>query len=343
MINVCVLLLDNSYATTAVLPAEVFHCAGLLWNAISGEAPKPRFRITTASLDGRAVSSPYAMRLSPQVRIADITETDVVIVPGAGLEWRSRLARDVEIFQFLRDWAARGAYIAGIGTGAGYLAEAGLLDGRQGTTHWAVADLYRKRYPRVDWHPEKAVTEDSRMLCSSSVYGSVELSLHLVEKFCGRDIAQQCAKAILVDLPRSNISSQGASTLPPSHGDDRIHIAIAYMERHYAANISVESLASQVHMSPRNFIRRFKQATGHTPGTYLQLLRIAIAKAMLEDGASTVQTVSSAVGYSDPAFFRAIFKRNTGVTPSEYRACSRSGTNWSPGSDTRVPVASFVR
>jgi transcriptional regulator GlxA family with amidase domain len=281
MTDVCVLLLEKSYAATAVLPAEVFHCAGLPWTMISGDTPKPRFRITTASIDGKAVSSPCAMRLSPQVRMADITEAEVVIVPGTGFELRSRSARDVEILHFLQDWAARGAYIAGIGTGASYLAEAGLLDGRQGTTHWAMADLYRKRYPRVDWRPEKAVTEDSRMLCSSSVYASAELSLHLVEKFCGRDVAQQCAAAILVDLPHENISSCGALTPLVPHCGDRIHVATAYMERHYAGDISVETLASQVHMSPRNFIRRFKRVTGRTPGTYLQSLRIAVAKGIL--------------------------------------------------------------
>jgi transcriptional regulator GlxA family with amidase domain len=322
MIDVCVLLLDDNYATTAVLPTEVFHCAGLLWNAMSQDPPDPRFRVTTASLDGAAVSSPYSMGLSPQVPIASIERTDLVIVPAAGWGLKARLVRDARIFPWLQKQAAQGAHIAAICTGVVYLAEAGLLDGRQATVHWAVADEYRRRYPKVDWHPEKFITEDNRILTSSGIYAAIDLSLHLVEKFCGRELAQQCAKAMRVNMPRGNQSGYALLTLSRPHNDERIHAAEAYMERNYASDVSTTSLAAHVNMSPRNFVRRFKQATGRLPGNYLQALRIAVAKAMLEDGARSVQAVSTAVGYQDLAFFRAIFKRSTGMTPSEYRQSS---------------------
>jgi transcriptional regulator GlxA family with amidase domain len=91
------------------------------------------------------------------------------------------------------------------------------------------------------------------------------------------------------------------------------------MEENYARDISIEGLARDLGMSSRNFIRRFKNATGRLPGNYLQTLRVAIAKEMLEDGARSVQAVSLAVGYDDAAFFRGVFKRCTGMTPGEYR------------------------
>jgi transcriptional regulator GlxA family with amidase domain len=103
------------------------------------------------------------------------------------------------------------------------------------------------------------------------------------------------------------------------HDDDKVRAAEAYLEQNYARDVSVEALARSLNMSPRNFMRRFKTATGRLPGNYLQAMRVAIAKEMLEDGARSVQAVSTAVGYEDAAFFRGVFKRSTGMTPGEYR------------------------
>jgi transcriptional regulator GlxA family with amidase domain len=319
MIDVTVLLLNETYASTAIGPIEVFYSAGLLWNALKGEKPDPRYHVTIASSDGEDVMSPYALRLRPQVSIHDVKHADLIIVPASGLDLGNQFVRHAAILPWLKDKAAQGAHIAGICSGVAYLAEAGLLDGRLATTHWAVADDFRRRYPKVDWHPERFITEDRRMLCSGGVYASIDLSLYLVEKFCGHEIALQCAKALLLDMPRTN--QTGYAVLPVSrpHDDDKIRTAEAYIKKHFASDMPVERIARHIHMSPRNFIRRFKSATGRLPGNYLQALRITIAKEMLEGGRRSVQTISAAVGYDDAAFFRKLFKRSTGMTPGEYR------------------------
>lgn len=319
MLDVTVLLLNDNYASTAIGPIEVFHSAGLLWNALKGDTPEPRFRVTIASPDGKDVTSPYSLRLCPQVSIHGVEHADLIIVPASGLDFESQFARHAAIFPWLKDKAAQGAHVAGICTGAAYLAEAGLLDGRLATTHWAIADDLCRRYPKVDWHPERFITEDRRMLCSGGVYASIDLSLYLVEKFCGHEIALQCAKALLLDMPRTNQSGYAVLPVSRPHDDDKIRAAEAYMKKHFASDISVEDIARHVHMSPRNFIRRFKSATGRLPGNYLQALRVTIAKEMLEDGRRSVQAISAAVGYDDAAFFRELFKRSTGMTPGEYR------------------------
>jgi transcriptional regulator GlxA family with amidase domain len=319
MLDVVVILLNDNYASTAIGPIEVFHSAGLLWNELKEEAPDPRFRITTASVDGEAVTSPYSVQLVPQVSIRSVKNADLIIVPASGLALERQFARHAALFPWLRKKGAQGAHIAGICTGAAYLAEAGVLDGRQATTHWAVADQFRRRYPNVNWCPEKFITEDRRMLCSGGVYSAMDLSLYLVEKFCGRDVALQCAKALLVNMPRANQSGYAVLPLSQPHDDDKVRRAEAYIEENYARDISIEHLARDLNMSPRNFIRRFKRATGRLPGNYLQVTRVAIAKEMLEDSARSVQAVSSAVGYDDAAFFRGVFKRCTGMTPGQYR------------------------
>jgi transcriptional regulator GlxA family with amidase domain len=319
VLDVTVLLLNDNYASTAIGPIEVFHSAGALWNVLHGKPPEPRFRVTVASLDGECVSSPYSMQLLPQVSIRSVRKTDLIIVPASGLALDTQFARHAPLFPWLRKKAAHGAHIAGTCTGAAYLAEAGLLDGREATTHWATAEDFRARYPKVKWRPEKLITEDRRILCSGGVYSSMDLSLYLVEKFCGHEIAVQCAKALIISMPRHYQSGYAVLPLSRPHDDDKIRTAEAYIDKNYARDISIERLARDLHMSPRNFIRRFKRATGRLPGNYLQAMRVAIAKEMLEDGARSVQAVSAAVGYDDAAFFRDVFKRCTGMTPGEYR------------------------
>ena len=127
------------------------------------------------------------------------------------------------------------------------------------------------------------------------------------------------AKALLINMPRASQSGYAVLPLSRPHGDDKIRHAEAYLEKNYQRDVSIEQLAQQPSMSPRNFIRRFKAATGRLPGNYLKAVRVGVAKEMLEGGARSVQAVSSAVGYEDPAFFREVFKRCTGMTPTEYR------------------------
>ena len=103
------------------------------------------------------------------------------------------------------------------------------------------------------------------------------------------------------------------------HNDEKVRAAESFLEQNYAEDVSLELLAQDLGMSPRNFSRRFKRATGRLPGNYLQAMRVAIAKAMLEGGTRSVQVVSAAVGYEDAAFFRGLCKPATGMTPSEYR------------------------
>lgn len=319
VLDVTVVLLDAGYASTAIGPIEVFHSAGLLWNRMHGEAEEPRFRVRTASIDGKSIGSLCGLRISPELAINDIRRTDIIVVPASGLEAQQRIARHSALLPWLRKWHSRGAYIAGICSGVAFLAESGILDGRQATSHWALAEKLRERYPKVRWRPEQFVTEDRRVCCSGGVYASIDLSLYLVEKFCGHEIALQCARSLLVSMPRSRQSGYSVLPLSRPHSDERIRRAEEHLQQNVMGGSSIDSLAARIGMSPRNFIRRFKRATGRLPGAYLQTLRISSAREMLEQGELPIQKVCAKVGYEDAAFFRTLFKRHTGMTPAEYR------------------------
>lgn len=319
VLDVTVVLLEGGYASTAIGPIEVFYSAGSTWNWLHGDAEQPRFRVRTASIDGRSVGSLCSLRLKPQFALRDIKRADIIILQAPGWDVLAPVTRNPTLIAWLRKWHARGAYIAGICTGVASLAEAGILDGRQATTHWGVADVLRARYPKVRWRTDQFLTEDRGVFCSGGIYASLDLSLYLVEKFCGHEVAVQCAKSLLISMPRSRQSGYAVAPLARPHADARIREAEEYLQQHFARGVTIDDLARRIGMSPRTLIRRFKAATGRLPGAYVQMLRIATARDMLERGRAGIQEVCAKIGYEDAAFFRTLFKRHTGMTPAGYR------------------------
>ena len=319
-LDVTVVLLDDGLSSTAIMPVEIFHSAGALWQILHDQPTEPAFRVTTASLDGNPVRSPYGLDLKPAMALADVERSDIVIVPTSGPQWDAKLVENSVLLPWLRAQYEAGAYNAGACMGAAYLAEAGLLDGRIATTHWAVCDQFAAHYPKVNWRPDLVLTEDSRVLCSGGVYAAIDVSLYLVEKLCGHETAVQCAKALLLPMPRTHQTGYAVLPLSPPHGDDRIRAAETYIQASFRDDVSTETLANQAGLGVRTFARRFKAATGRHPAAYLQAVRIETAKAMIERETLPIQAVSGAVGYDDVAFFRGLFKRATGMTPAEYRS-----------------------
>ncbi|HWA62945.1 MAG TPA: helix-turn-helix domain-containing protein [Caulobacteraceae bacterium] len=320
MLSVTVVLLEGGHASTAIVPVEIFHAAGALWNALQGRPAEPAFHVRTATLDGRPVMDPSGLLLTPMSAVDDTDGSDIVIVSSSGIDLELGLERHQALTPWLRRQYEAGAYLAGVCMGAAYLAEAGLLDGREGTSHWALCDRLAERYPAVRWRPDLFVTEDARLLCSGGVYAAMDVSLYLVEKLCGHEVAVQCAKALLLPMPRTHQSGYAVLPVARDHGDDRIRQVEAYLQANYHTDLCTEDLARRAGLGPRTFVRHFKSATGRLPSAYMQALRIEAAKAMLERDVRPIQSISSEVGYDDVAFFRSLFKRETGMTPAEYRS-----------------------
>jgi transcriptional regulator GlxA family with amidase domain len=319
-LHVTVVLLDDGLSSTAIMPVEIFHSAGALWHTLTDEPATPLFHVTPVSISGAPVRSPYGLDLMPQAALEDIEHTDIVVVATSGLEWNEKLVENSALPPWLRRQYDQGAYVAAVCMGSAYLAEAGLLDGRMATTHWAICDQFAERYPKVNWRSDLLITEDQRVLCSGGVYAAIDVSLYLVEKFCGHEVAVQCAKALLLPMPRTHQSGYSVLPLSPPHGDERIRAAETYMQAAFRDDVTTETLAKRVGLGLRTFARRFKAATGRLPSAYLQAIRMDHAKAMLEREATPIQSISAAVGYDDVTFFRSLFKRATGMTPAEYRA-----------------------
>jgi len=319
MLDVTILFVEDGHASTAIGPLEVFRDAGRLWNQLTGEAERPAFRVRSASIGRRGIRANGPYTIQPDEALEEIGTTDLVFVPSAGLDLDGLLERNAPIVEFLGQAYARGTRVAGVCSGVSLLAEAGLLDGRIATTHWGLVEAYRERFPAVDWRPDEMVTEDGGVYCGGGVHAALDLAVYLVERLCNRELALECARSLLIEMPRDCQAGFAVLPIGSRHADEEVRRAEDFIRRHCREEIRFESLSRELGMSPRHFMRRFKAATGVAPTDYVQRLRVRAARRMLEGGSASVQEVMTSVGYDDLAFFRTLFKRHTGLAPSDYK------------------------
>jgi transcriptional regulator GlxA family with amidase domain len=180
MTEVTILFLDGTFSSTAVGPMEVFRHAGTLWNFLTEKRQVPRFHVTTASVDGRAVRCDGSIYIQPDVAITAIRRTGLIFIPTTGLSIDDVVERNAPVVPWLRRWHKRGVAIASVCSGVGLVAATGLLDGKRATTHWGLAERFRTKYPKVRWMPELMVTEDRGFYCGGGVHAALDLSLYLV-------------------------------------------------------------------------------------------------------------------------------------------------------------------
>ncbi len=318
MKDVTILGLHNSMATTIFGPMDILNQAGRLWNRVSKSAQTPFFNVTIASADGQPIRSVNNILIQPHSSIEQVERTDLIIIASATYI-DIILEQNPELVPWLREKYDQGAHIASICTGAFLLAETGLLDGKSATLHWGFADMFRERYPKVQLAQDQMYLDHGRLYCSAGVSAGMDLSLYLVEKFCGRKAAVESAKTMVLDMGREMQTPYDCFFAPRDHGDSIIVKAQEWIEQNHTEVIDYDGLAKQFEMSRRSLERRFKKAVGVTPLVYLQKLRVEYAKRLLEEGTKNFNEITYKVGYEDIAFFRKVFIRLTGLRPREYQ------------------------
>jgi transcriptional regulator GlxA family with amidase domain len=302
---------------------DVFFQAGQLWNHINGIPLTPFFRVEIVSFDGNPVKCLNNVSLQPHRSISEVEKTDLIIIPSI-TDIDKTIRYGSESLKWLLTHYEKGASIASVCTGAFFLAETGLLDGKTATTHWGFVDLFRQMYPGINLKPERLITDEGDLYCAGALGAGIDLSVYLVEKYCGHEVAIQCSKALIHDMGRSSQAPYSVFQFQKKHADEAIKIAQKWIENNYAKDIDI-NLVSKIHgMSRRTFERRFKKATGDTPLSYLQRTRVEAAKRFLEKKAGTFDEICYRVGYEDSSHFREVFKRHTGLLPSEYQNKFRS-------------------
>jgi len=318
MKKVTILGTYNTMATTLFGPMDILNQAGRLWNRVNRSDPTPYFDVTIASPDGGPIRSVNNIHIQPHCCIADIEQADLIIISSATYIEKI-LGKNPEVIPWICHHYEKGAHIASICTGVFLLAETGLLNGKSATLHWGFTDIFRKRYPHVKLEHDRMFIDHGRLYCSAGVSAGLDLTLYLVEKFCGRRAAIESAKTMVLNMGRESQAPYEYFLAPIDHGDTLIAKAQKWMEQHQTEQIDYERLAKEFRISRRSLERRFKQAVGVTPLGYLQKLRVELAKRLLEEGTQTFNEITYHVGYEDIPFFRNIFIRLTGLRPKEYQ------------------------
>ena len=318
MKSVTVLAMQNAMAATITSPMDVFFQAGVMWNFFNGQAVTPYFDVKMVTTAGKPFRCLNGARLIPDGSIHDVTDTDLIVVSSI-LDIDKVLRAQSEAVDWLKTRYDQGAQIATICSGVFVLAETGLLDGKTATTHWGFAEQFRTRYPRIELKLERLITDEGDLFCSGGYNAGIDLSLYLVEKYCGHEVALQSSKSMISDIGRTTQAPYVMFQFRKDHHDDQVLRIQEWIENNFDKSFDYDGLARQSGMSRRTLQRRFKNATGETPLTYQQSIRIEVAKRLLENESRSFDEITYHVGYEDSSTFRKIFSKQTGLVPTEYR------------------------
>lgn len=246
---------------------------------------------------------------------------DTIIVPS----WRDPAERaPAALLAALVAAHKRGARIVGLCLGAYVLAQAGLLDGRAATTHWAYAEDFARRHPGVRLQPDVLYLEDGRMLTSAGTVAAIDCCLYMLRQQLGGEIANSVARRLVVPPHRQGGQAQFVTQpLPANATDARLSGLLDWVRAHLDQTHTLDSLAARATMSRRTFTRHFRQMTGATVGAWLLGERLALAQRLLESSSHSVETVSNLAGFGSAVSLRQHFRTAFGVSPVAWRRTFR--------------------
>ncbi len=310
---------------------EVFSAVGVAWGEITGEpVPARRMQVQLVGRDGTPFVSTSGVPLAPAAKLADAGTADIAIVTdlrlSADFDPRGRWPDEAA---WMRAQFEAGATVCSVCTGSVLLAEAGLLDGEEATTHWGATRIFDAHYPAVRLRPERLLCHagpDQRLITGGGPGAWADLALYLIARYCGAAEAVRIAKVFVLGDHADGQLPFTAMIRHRYHEDAVIGECQAWIATHYTEPNPLARMVARSGLPERTFKRRFRKATGFAPLDYLQTVRIEEAKQCLEATDDPIDAIANAVGYEDPAWFRKLFKRRTGLTPGRYRQRWRRGT-----------------
>jgi transcriptional regulator GlxA family with amidase domain len=295
-------------------PWEVFAMA----NRVGG-ARAARYAATIVAPAAGTVTTSGGLALLAQRSLAQATgPVDTLLVAGG--EGTRAGTRDARLVPWIRRTARRARRVASVCTGAFLLAEAGLLDGRRATTHWAQCDALQRRFPDVRVERDPIFVRDGHVFTSAGITAGIDLALELVEEDYGRDVALTVARYLVMFLRRPGGQSQFSAQLSAQLAErDGLREVQAWIADHPEGDLTVPALARRARMSPRNFARAFRREIGVTPAAYVEAQRVEVARRLLETTAHNVAEVAEACGFARAETLHRAFRRVLRVPPAQYR------------------------
>ena len=299
---------------------DTLWAAGRAWAHIKGGG-QPLFEPRLVAAEAGPMALVTGVSVIPQDAIADVRRTDIVFVPNVMIDTAENVRMlDRRTIGWIREMHAGGAQLCAACGGVLVLAEAGLLDGGQATTHWAYAPLFRQLFPNVTLHVERLLVQSGpghNVVCSGGASSWQDLALLLVAKHGGTEEAIRMSKLFLYQWHRDGQLPYASMVQNANHGDGIILHCQQWVAQHYERQDIIAQLVRESGLPKRSFDRRFRAATGYSPLAYIQTLRVEEAKQLLETSTVAVENVGREVGYEDAASFRRLFRRLTGMAPGD--------------------------
>lgn len=305
-------LLTDGFQVMSLATQAVFEFA----NMVAGEAI---YRIQNFSVDGGTVRSSLGMYM----------DTLPLAAPGLADTWMitgtlTPLTPPSEkVLESVRGFVEGARRTAGLCTGGFILAQAGVLDHRRATTHWAYAKQLRELHPKIEVEEDRIFIVDGQVWTSAGMTAALDMALGMVEKDLGNEVARSVARQLVMYQRRSGGQSQHSELLTLSPKSDRIQAALDYARRNLGRPLSVEELAEAVHLSPRQFTRVFTAETGQSPAKAVERLRLEAARVMIEQSRHSLDVVAKEAGFRDRRHLREVFIRGYGVPPQAVRRDAR--------------------
>lgn len=330
-VQVAILAPEHALGWTIMGPADMLNSAGGLWSSLQGGTGEPsRFEVRIVGRTQQPVSCYHGTRLVPEISLDDTSyQPDVVLIPGLFEEslrfgrpgWSTPWRPFVE---WIRSRHERGALVGAISTGVALLAETGLLDHQQATTHWALLPAMVGHYARVQFLAGQGLVvaaAGSRLITTAAGTAWQSLVLLLIARYVGSEQAVELARLFSSEPVTDVTPAQRHGFIPPrDHGDASMLRAQRFISAALSEPDVLCRAMNEVKLSRRTFERRFRTATGYSPLAYLQELRVQRARHLLGATTRSIDEIAVIVGYNDVAFFRSLFTRMSGATPSRYRS-----------------------
>jgi transcriptional regulator GlxA family with amidase domain len=317
--NITLVAIEHCMPSSIFAPIDILTMANIYWRELTGNHETVLFQTEIVAADGQPVQGFNQITVRPDRPMQAAQHPDLIMIPSLIPPYETVIDRHQDIVAWLREQHAQGVTLASVCSGAFFLAEAGILNGRTATTHWAAVPLFRQRYPHVIIKPQRMIVDEGDVLTAGGACAYIDLSLYLLERYTTPELSTLCAKRLMIDADRLLQSPYMIFNGQKSHQDAKILEAQTWMETHFQKPLNIERIASEIGMGTRNFMRRFKHATGDTPLMYLQRIRIEKAKHVLEITQTGIDEITYQVGYEDSSSFRRLFKRITGLSPGGYR------------------------
>jgi transcriptional regulator GlxA family with amidase domain len=297
-----------------------------VFDTVNNMQQQPVFSIQLVVPDDEEQVLPSYARYT-SVGLAEAVTPNIVLIPAFVAEsLPEALATNRAFVPWIQSQYENGAEIASFCTGAFLLGSTGLLNGKPATTHIMSCAAFAGVFPEVLLQSDKVLTAAEGIYTSGGATSTFHLLLYLIEKYCGRPVAIQTAKVFAIDMDRYTQAYFSVFLPDKHHTDDLITEVQKRMESGYKDANTVEAFMEDIPASRRNFVRRFKIATGITPIEYLQKTRIEAAKRLLEQTGNSVLAVMLDCGYNDVKAFRKVFRKEVGLTPTEYRVKFSGGS-----------------